>query len=380
MVLNSGPYPWENPNYNFHYFPTFTLIWATFFKIFGVANWVSRFFAMVFSLGSVIVFYKLVANFFSRRTAVMASLLWITTPMFIYFGKMPVHEIPLMFFVLGTFYFYFNNRYRLMWAFLLMAELITWSGFFLVPGITIHWWLTGRRDRREFNWKKILALWVVSILLFLLHLTHDYLVTGSPIGGGLGEIFLSRIQEVAIVPYLSVLTRWAVTYYTFLLPLSLFWLVFKRKMTKHQDIPLLFLIYALFYPLVFRDASIRHDYLLIYFWPFLALSSALLVKRYLFVVIIVALMLVLRWKFILALENSDIYKESVRFGQFIHDNSSPAEKVKVVTADSSVPWDGWYIGYYSDRAIVDENADKIFYYLPGGKMRIGVDARSSGTK
>ncbi len=147
-----------------------------------------------------------------------------------------------------------------------------------------------------------------------------------------------------------------------------------------MGLPFLFLLYAVFYPVIFRDAALRHDYLLIYFWPFFALGAALVVNRYSLAILLIIIMLAFRFKFIIALEKSDIYKESVRFGQFISENSQPTDKVLAINSDSTVPWDGWFVGYYSDRVIVDKNADKIFYYLPGGKMRIGAVTNSNGTK
>lgn len=325
--------------------------------------------AASFSLGAITIFYLLVSKYFSQKTAIFGSLLWLVTPMFIYFGKMPVHEMPLMFFVLLSFWFYLSKKFWPMFFAILTAELITWPGFFIVPAITFHLLLTK-------SWrKKYSILWISSILVFCLHLLHDYLVTGDFFGGGLREIFLLRVSQVAIIPYLMTLARWTWTYYFLLIPLSLVGLL----LTKNK-ILLLFLIYGLFYPIIFRDAAFRHDYLLIYFWPFFALGSALFLKRYLFVFIVITFMLIFRWQFILALENSDIYKESVRFGQYIHDNSSLSEKVAAVTADPTVPWDGWFIGFYADRPIVEKNADKTFYYLPGGKMSIGAEISNNGTK
>lgn len=343
-----------NFTFNFHYPPFFPLMWSGFFATFGVHNWVSRIFSASFSLGAIIFFYKLVEKFFSQKIAVIASLFWIATPMFIYFGKMPVHEIPLMFFVLGAFYFYLINRFLLASIFSVMAMMTTWPGFFIVPAITFF-------ERK--NWRKVIPLWVAGFLIFGGHLLHDRLVTGNFLGGGLREIFLLRISNVSFVPYITTLIRWAWTYFFLLIPLSFVGLL----LTKNR-ILILFLTYAIFYPLIFRDAAFRHDYLLIYFWPFFCLASALVIKRYLFMLIIIGIMLVSRWNFILALENSDIYKESVRFGQYIHDNSLSTDKVLAVTADPTVPWDGWFIGYYADRVIVDKNADKIFYYNSGGEM------------
>ncbi len=384
MVLNSGPLrvPFD---YNFHFFPTFTLMWAVFFRIFGIADWVSRLFAAVFSLGTIFVFYRLGEKHFGLRTAIISSVFWLATPMFIYFGKMPVHEIPLMFFVLLAVYFYFEKRFRLTFLFVILAELTTWPGFFLVPALTIHWVLTRRKYPKP---AFIVNLWLVSFLLFGLHLTHDFLVTGSPFGGGLEEIFFLRVRGIALVPYLSTLARWAWTYYSFLLPLAGLWgiLNLRGKLAGHQDIPVFLLIYALFYPVVFRDAASRHDYLLIYFWPFLCLASALVLERFfrkntlvmaLTAGAVILSMAGLRYKYIFALENSDLYRVSASFGMYIHGHSRPTDKIFIIKADPSVPWDGYFISYYANRNLRTGNSpadiighvDKIFTYLPGGVIK-----------
>ncbi len=363
-------------NYNFHYTPVFTLIWATFFKIFGVANWVSRLFPIIFSLGSIAVFYQIVKKYFSLKTAIIACFLWIATPMFIYFGKMPIHEIPLMFFVLLTFWFYLNNNFKKTIFSTIFAMLVTWPGFFLVPVLTL------------FN-RKYLVLFPIAFLLFGLHLTHDYFVTGDLFGGGLREILLTRLAGVSIIPYVSLLARWAWTYYFLLIPLSFLGILTQLTRPRRLciDIVFLFFIYAIIYPIVFRDASYRHDYLLIYFWPFLALSSALVINRKLLAILIILLTLYSRWDFILALQNSSLYRESVKIGEYAKNKTRPGDKIQVISFDKTLPFDGWFAGYYSDRpAIYTTNPDEInpeyktFYYFSGGKIKAGAEISNNGTK
>lgn len=361
-----------NGNYNFHFTPVFTLIWASFFKIFGIANWVSRLFAVVFSLGSLAVFYLLVKRFFDQKTAIIASSFWMATPMFIYFGKMPVHEIPLMFFVLLTFWFSLTNHYFLTLISCVLAMSITWPGFFLVPVLVL------------FN-RKYWVLVPCAFLLFALHLTHNYFVTGDPFGGGLKEIFLMRTAGANLtwyLWYLKTLASWAWAYYFLLIPLSILGFMLK----KHK-ILVLFLCYAIIYPIVFRDASSRHDYLLIYFWPFLTLSSALVIKRKLLVILVISVMLYSRWDFITALQNSSLFKESVLIGEYIKPRTAPGDKVQIVSYDKSLPFDGWFAGYYSDRPVIyttdpkeiDPNY-KVFSYFPGGKIIAGAEINNNGIK
>ena len=277
---------------------------------------------------------------------------------------MPVHEIPLMFFALLAFWFYLNKKFWPMAIAVTAAELITWPGFFLVPAITLYALWT-----KSFN-RKYLILWVVAPALFALHLLHNRYVTGDFFGGGLREIFFLRTSGVNLVWYVKTLASWAWTYYFLLIPLAAAGLILKRN-----RISILFLAYAVIYPIVFRDAASRHDYLLIYFWPFLALTSALIVRHYLIAVSIVLLMVLLRWNFILALEDSSLYRESVRIGEFASTNTVPGDKVQIVSFDPSVPFDGWFASYYSDRPVIYttdvsmiDPAYKTFFYFPGGKI------------
>ncbi len=365
-------------NLNFHFFPTFTLIWATFFKLFGVANWVSRLLAISFSLGSLLVFYKIAAKFFDTKTAITACLLWIATPMFIYFGKMPVHEIPLMFFVLQAFWFYLTNNFRGTVVSGLLAMLITWSGFFLVPVLVL-------------SNKRYWILIPIAIGLFGLHLTHDYIVTGDPLGGGLKEIFLMRTSGGNLswyLWYLKTLASWAWAYFFLLIPISIIGLIFKPN-----KILGLFLLFGLFYPVVFRDAASRHDYLLIYFWPFICLSAALFfttIFRNIVVkvlIIFIAVFLYFRWDFIAALQQSSLFRESVLIGKFIKDKTISGDKVQILSFDTSLPFDGWFAGYYSDRPVVYTTNPKeinynykVFSYFPGGKIIAGAEINNNGTK
>ena len=86
--------------------------------------------------------------------------------------------------------------------------------------------------------------------------------------------------------------------------------------------------------------------------------------------------MIIRWPFVLALENSDIYKESVRLGQYININTQSQDKVLALTQDPDVGFDGMFIAFYADRkiSIINDHSattevfTKVFRYLPGGKI------------
>jgi 4-amino-4-deoxy-L-arabinose transferase-like glycosyltransferase len=338
--LNSGAVVPGNLGYNFHFTPVFPLVWALFFKIFGYYDWVSRLMAIFFSLGAIFVFYRILEKYINRFVAIAACVFWISTPMFIYFGKMPVHEIPLMLFVLSAFYFHFSTRHVLSAICSIIAMLITWPGYFLAPVLTL------------FN-RKYWILLPIGILLFGLHLSHNFLVTGNFFGGGLREVFFQRVGGVDLIWYLKTITRWAWTYYFLLIPLSLAGFILRPN-----KVLLYFLLYALFYPIIFRDSASRHDYLLIYFFPFIAAAAASAITlirinevKYLTTGLVIILMLYMRRDFIVALQNSSLYKESVRVGWKLASISKPSDKIIVNSLNPEVPFDNWFVSYYADRSV-----------------------------
>jgi hypothetical protein len=59
-----------------------------------------------------------------------------------------------------------------------------------------------------------------------------------------------------------------------------------------------------------------------------------------------------RLPYIMALNNSNIYRESALLGKFVNQNSRPNDRVLIVLADKNTPFDGWHISYYTDRNLV----------------------------
>lgn len=371
MVENIGPAQPGNFQYTFHYSPLFPLLWSAIMFLFGTSEAASRISMSLISFITLFVFYQIVKPLCSKGVAFSTVVFWISNPMFVYFAKMPVHEIPVLLFMINAIYFFLKKYYYLSVFLIILAELTTWPGYFIVPALSIYWWIN---KEKYYSKRQIAGLWIISVLVFLSLLIHDFLLTGSFFGGGLKEIFFFRVHSVALIPYLSQLVRWSITYYTpVLLSLSLFSLIVLRK-TKIWSVLVLLFVMAVIYPIVFRDASYRHDYLLIYFLPFLSFASALGLKVfiknpkvYVLAGIILAIgMLLWRKDYIIALDNSDIYKESVRFGKYINANSQATDTVNYELLDPQVGFDGWHIAYYADRKI--GNGGKTFTYLPGGIM------------
>lgn len=388
MIYNVGQTVQANFAYTFHFSPLYPLLLSIFYWLFGVSEVTARSLSVILSIATLFVFYHLIRIFNSNRVALVALALWIATPMFIYFGKMPVHDILILLLSVTAFFFFFTNKKRLSLLFTLLAQLSGWPGYSIVVALTIIIALKGKTPLPE-NIREALPYWLTAIVAFGSLIIHDRLLTGSFFGGGLDEIFFTRIRPVAILPYIGTLFRWSVTYFT---PLILFFaavgmLLILSKRIKDWKIPLCLFVYASIYPIISRDSASRHDYLLIYFLPAFTLLAALffdrLIKKNIFfygaIVLTILIMVKTRLPYIVVLNNSDIYRESALLGKFVNQNSLPGDKVLIVLAYKDVPFDGWHISYYADRNLVispvvptsskEKYQVKFIYLAPGNITR-----------
>lgn len=286
--------------YNTHHPSLMPLLIALSFKIFGISEWSARLVPICFSILMILGLFFLSKLIFKEIFAFWACLTIMMTPMFIYFAKMPVHEpLILAWSVWSIFSYtaYLKTRKRkyftLLLIFTLLNGLTGWPGYFLYPLISLHSFLFAKKI-----FKKTLWLWLILVATFLLHLFQTFLLTGSISGGGLVEIFLMRLnagqdQVEKILAgfswpkYLIQETRWLTVYFTrvfavsgLILAILLFAKAFKKKkLDFKQSLLLLALGFAFSYPLIFANAVFIHDYLNIYFLPFLTLSLAFWLEK-----------------------------------------------------------------------------------------------------
>lgn len=326
----------EKFSYTFHYLPLYPIAEGLVFAIYGVNEWSARLLSVAFSLGTLIIFYKLVSAKWSKKIAIVSTVFWVFNPMLLYFGKMPVHEPMVLFFIILFWYSFILKKRLLTYISLILAEATTWTGFFVVPVATIY------------SWRRSIPLWIISVTVFLIFLLFDYLVTGSLLGGGLKEIFLTRVKMVPLLEYVTRLGSWSWAYFTFLIFMSAFWFL-KLLIRRVSPLPLVFLGTAVIYPVIFRDASFRHDYLLIYFLPFLALTSAIVVNKSILVALFISLTIFMRLSFYQALLDSDIYKDSVLIGKAVKKDSGKAGIPLVTLSKDIQGFDGWFVSFYADR-------------------------------
>lgn len=296
-------YPFPTDTLSFSYFikhpPLLSILLSLNFRILGVYEWSARLFAIVFSLGSIVLLYLLVRRIYDENTALLSGFFMAFLPMTSYFGRMVCHEPLVLFFILTSLYGYrlWMENGRCRWALLMftgfiLGALTDWPVYFLAPLITIHFLMVTRGNLNRYNFGYILALPLIAAFLFILYLAYAAEVKGS-----IDELVISffyRTGSVTGDPSVtsSRFTMWefiikelnrSVMYFTpVCLFLSAIWAYNYIKMyinkEPHFGDSYLFLLYSLglLYVLVFKQGAWIHVYYgLYYLSPAVALSSSI---------------------------------------------------------------------------------------------------------
>ena len=328
-----------------HYPPLFTLILAAVFKIFGLKDLVARLVPVILTIAGLLVFYKI-----SRSRIVFALAL---TPMLRYFGQMPSQEPLIIFLTLLSLYFFQKKN---LWGFYIcvfLNGLSGWAGYFFYP------WLFFLN--RRWATKAIFIL----IGTFCLHLIHIYVLTGSFGGGGIFDALtlraglfplLNRVEpelagQFTWVAYFIKEAHILTVYYTLtLLTLAAISLIlFRDKLT------LILLAWGFSYPLIFSNVVFVHEYFNVFFWPFLALSLANLVKKFklkpVFLFIICLAIFFERNKFYQALVVTNAFEPGYKLGMEINQTTEQNNLVTVYNTKDFISSQSLFIDFYSDRQI-----------------------------
>lgn len=383
QIENSGFVRGEDYIFFTHYPPLLPILLAGSFTIFGITEWAARLVPIVATSGSVVLIFLLGRELFNFRVGFLASVLVIPTPLVLYFGKTPVHEPLVVFFMLLAYFGYLQRRetkYKILFIFgLIFAHLSTWAGYFLLPGITLEALL--RKDLREA--KSLIVYWAIPLTLFTLHVFQAFFTTGSLAGGNLDGAFLlrsgisaeGRLSDFNIISYAERIRLWFFNMYTIpLCLLSAVWIVrgfiLKRFLSEWRVYVLA--IPPLAYFLIFPNAVFIHNYLVFYFLPFMALSASLglglieqsrIMRNDKFALSVLALALVAleRSNVNYALQKSNADYFSVSVAKAINAEV-PADARVLVTPPKFFYGAEKFLRFYGDRSLVAyKDADVLKY-------------------
>lgn len=384
QVENSGFVDRSQFEYLTHYPPLLPLTISISYKLFGISEWSTRFPSLLATSASMVLIFLIGSHLWDIKRGLIASLLVLFTPAVLYFGKIPSHEPLVIFFILLAYFGYLkyqtNKEKKFQAVFLLgliLAQLTTWVGYFLIPALTIS--SAFKRDFKEI--KKLIPYWILSLIFFCLHLIYVFILTGSIFGGKLFESLLQRIgiytdvqpEHFNLVNYLWKVRLWFSTLFTNTLTLLIaIWLFSNRKGLKDTDWSILTLGFtALIYIILFSNAVFIHNYLIFYFLPFMALAGIAglfyLTKikfSYPFKLILLIIFLVTiffeRKSYLEALNKSDVDKFAVEVGQAINRQTSPEDTI-LISPLKFVYSAEKFLKFYSDRKLIFADIPQLDY-------------------
>lgn len=404
LVSGSGPLDPKHLSYYTHNVPLHPLLVALSFRLFGQGEPQARIISVIASLGMLFFVFKIAERLFSKPIAILSSLLFITSPMIIYFGSNVFPEPLTIFFSLASFYFFIlwldKKDNRDFYAFVVLSALsmfFVWGSYFLPPFLALYLFLFEKRV----SFSKKIVVGVLPVLVFGLFLIHLFIINGSNFIPGLTFAFTSRLSLPAqtgdtfsakaflaedfhrIMAYFSKTT----------ILLSAGWVLLfisriaRRSYDKKSLLLTILFAWGISYSLVFQKAAYIHDYFLIYLAPAISISAAAFsihtlswVKsktyiKFVTALIIFGLLLVQILQtanFTSALLASEGNKQGMELGNLISTTTQFDDKILILSGQFGAFF-GVFTNYYGDRYTVysdysledfkTEQVDKKYSYV-----------------
>jgi hypothetical protein len=268
--------------YYTHHPSIFVIPTAIIFKLFGVSEFTTRLGPILFSIGSLIVFYKLVEQVYKNRFVSLASTFFLATvPAITFYGKMLDHEIYVLFFSLLSILFFYKHKNnpsnKLLYGLLISifaGNLMGWH-FYFTPLVL---WLVIIFEKNHPNRKKL--LYSIPFLEFFsagLIFLQFIILAGTEVLTNLLEAAGSRTGRIPLYRFaLRIFDLLKSNFSPHLLGLSMAWLVYPiRTLIKRKKISLeiILLAPAILVIAIFSQWAFVHAYGVFYFAPFIALAS-----------------------------------------------------------------------------------------------------------
>lgn len=370
----------QNSSFYTHYPPLVPIFLYLSFELFGISHWSVRIVPAIAALATIYLIYKTGAKFMGLKVGLLAAALSAVVPMLVYFARIPTHDLFALPFILLSINFYFDffhksdrKNFLKLLASLILAHLTHWTGYYLTPLFFLHFLIFSKNKK-----KLALACFfpLLSISMFTVHLAHTVWLTGTPLGGGMVEIFLGRLnlkdqpEGYSTFNFLKLQVRYLVVYYTrpllLLSALATFWVLlqaYSRKITDKVALLVMLGIFGATHALVFRNISFIHDYIIISMLPAITLGASfafffiqekLKIKSkiitFALCLLLVALVASERLAFTKALIATSSFKEGVELGEFIHYQTKSGQKVLILSPDFKSYFEV-FTAYYADRQI-----------------------------
>ncbi len=371
----------EHFTYITHYPPLLPILISINFRIFGQSELAARSTIVLFSLILIFFIYEIGNELGGKLMGSLASISLTLTPIFMYFGKLPVHDTIVPAISAAGFWSYIryiktksNKYYALLAITIIIGGLINWSAYYLVPALLFMQITTKAGKQIRGNIYKLMPL---AILIFLIQIIHtnilDSASTGSIFSNVLERIdpyLTSSLYGFAFFKYIRQELLYLRIYYTmpvflgsaFFILLTLFNIFKKqRRLNSEQLFIYALFIYGAIQLVLFSQLSFIHDYMIYYLAPFMSLSFAYIATKMIdpfkkslicpiLLIGIFYFIFVSQLKFTKALIATDTNKRGFLVGQLIN-KESPSGSLSYITSNSYKEFQEVFIGYYSDRNV-----------------------------
>lgn len=131
-----------------HHPPLLPLLLTASFTVLGESEAAARVVSIVLMLGSVILVFALSSKIYGERVAIMAAFVFGTLPVVLFFGRTPCYEVPSLFFILLSLWFYLQFlesrcKTHLVGLYLSLGFglLMDWPVYLLAPLLSLHYWI-----------------------------------------------------------------------------------------------------------------------------------------------------------------------------------------------------------------------------------------------
>ncbi len=361
-----------------HYPPLLPILISISFRIFGQTEAAARATIVFFSLILVYFIYQLGKEIHSTLLGIFSTLLTILTPIFLYFGKLPVHDTVVPAVSIFGFWAYVkfvkekkSTYYICLVVSLIIGGLINWSAFYLAVALSYHQLLINKNLRD----KKIFALIPLCVIIFSINLIHIHLL-GVKSGNAFSNLavridpyltadlygftFLKYIkQELLLIRVYYTLPIFLGSFFFFL------WFIYsfmKKNLTFAQTLLSALFVYGIIQIAVFEQLSFIHDYMIYYLLPYLILSFSLvtfkilgkLKTKVIYPVILFALISFIfldRLPFTNALLATSMHKRGYNAAKIIKSETFPGQEA-FIGSGSYKEFEEVFIAYYSDRQVI----------------------------
>jgi len=193
QVVNAGELTPERFRVHAHHPPGISLLVAGSFALLGEAEWTARLVAIVFTLGAAACVFVVARELRGSLAAFLATLAFVLQPMIAFYGRMPHHQAPGLFFSLLVVVFYLRwRKARGAWPLVGMCGAVlvgTWCAWmvFVVPWLLLGFHLVTERR----GWRALLVVVAAAMVGSGGVATHI-----AVLKGGLGELIGALAHRV----------------------------------------------------------------------------------------------------------------------------------------------------------------------------------------